>query len=34
LTSFFSILPFYGFQKKLKDFCVVLLYGSEILSKD
>jgi len=34
LTSFFSILPVYGFQKKFENFCVVLLYGSEILSKN
>ena len=30
---FFSSLPVYGFQKILK-ICVVLLYGSEILSKN
>jgi len=34
LTSFFSTLPVYGFQKKLENFCVVLLYTSEILSKN
>jgi len=33
LTSFISILPVYGFQKNWK-ICVVLLYGSEILSKN
>jgi len=30
---FFSILPIYGIQK-IVTFCVVLLYGSEILSKN
>ena len=33
MTSFISILPVYGFQKNWK-ICVVLLYGSEILSKN
>jgi len=31
---FFSILAVYGFQKNFKILFVVLLYGSEILSKN
>jgi len=34
LTSFFSYFTCLWFSKELENFCVVLLYGSEILSKN